>query len=117
MGNFLLLPTIGKVGHTGLHNRNFMMVKLNTVFFILVFVTLLHPGTSRSEVVDSTSFGFTVRHEQILPLAAETLFVIFYRDIGKWWDPDHTWSGNTANLSIEPFANGCFCEKLSIRNS
>jgi uncharacterized protein YndB with AHSA1/START domain len=32
--------------------------------------------------------------------------------VGAWWDPEHTWSGSAANLSIRLQAGGCFCEKL-----
>ncbi|MGB7655468.1 MAG: SRPBCC family protein [Novosphingobium sp.] len=30
----------------------------------------------------------------------------------KWWSPEHTWSGDAANLYIDSQATGCFCEKL-----
>ena len=30
----------------------------------------------------------------------------------RWWNSEHTWSGNAANLSLQPVAGGCFCEKL-----
>jgi uncharacterized protein YndB with AHSA1/START domain len=30
----------------------------------------------------------------------------------NWWDPAHTWSGSSRNLTLEPRAGGCFCEKL-----
>jgi hypothetical protein len=30
-----------------------------------------------------------------------------------WWSPEHSWSGDGANLSIEPRAGGCFCEALA----
>ena len=30
-----------------------------------------------------------------------------------WWDPSHTWSGSAKNLTFEPKAGGCFCEKLA----
>jgi uncharacterized protein YndB with AHSA1/START domain len=39
-----------------------------------------------------------------------------YRDLvrlPRWWDPEHTWSGSARNLSLEPRAGGCFCEKLA----
>src|SRR5687768_8625427 len=29
-----------------------------------------------------------------------------------WWDPAHTWSGSSRNLTLQPRAGGCFCEKL-----
>jgi hypothetical protein len=32
--------------------------------------------------------------------------------VGKWWDPEHTYSGDAANLSIDPRPQGCWCEKL-----
>ena len=35
-------------------------------------------------------------------------------DIGKWWDPEHTYSGDARNLSLDPVLRGCFCEKLSL---
>ncbi len=31
--------------------------------------------------------------------------------IGHWWNPEHTYSNDAGNLSIEPHAGGCFCEK------
>jgi len=31
--------------------------------------------------------------------------------IGQWWGPDHTWSGDAANLSLALEAGGCFCER------
>jgi hypothetical protein len=32
--------------------------------------------------------------------------------VGDWWNSEHTYSGNSHNLSIESKAMGCFCEKL-----
>ena len=29
-----------------------------------------------------------------------------------WWSKDHTWSQNSANLSLDPRPGGCFCERL-----
>ena len=29
-----------------------------------------------------------------------------------WWNPVHSWSGNAANLYLDPQAGGCFCELL-----
>jgi len=30
----------------------------------------------------------------------------------RWWSKDHTYSHDTANLSIDPRPGGCFCETL-----
>jgi uncharacterized protein YndB with AHSA1/START domain len=32
--------------------------------------------------------------------------------VSRWWDPQHTWSGSAKNLSLEPRAGSCFCERL-----
>ena len=31
----------------------------------------------------------------------------------RWWDPDHTWSGDAKNLSLDARAGGCWCEALA----
>jgi uncharacterized protein YndB with AHSA1/START domain len=33
------------------------------------------------------------------------------QDVGRWWPKDHTWWGAEGELSIEPRAGGCFCER------
>lgn len=30
---------------------------------------------------------------------------------GRWWNPQHSWSGEAKNLSLEARAGGCFCER------
>lgn len=32
-------------------------------------------------------------------------------DIGHWWDGEHTYSHDAANLSLQSSAGGCFCER------
>lgn len=32
--------------------------------------------------------------------------------VGSWWNPEHTYSGDAKNLSIDARAGGCFCEQL-----
>jgi uncharacterized protein YndB with AHSA1/START domain len=29
----------------------------------------------------------------------------------KWWDSEHTFTNNSGNLSLDPRAGGCFCER------
>ena len=33
-------------------------------------------------------------------------------DVGRWWNPEHSYSGVAANFSIDARAGGCFCERL-----
>ena len=32
-------------------------------------------------------------------------------EVGRWWSPGHTWSGEPANLSLSLAAGSCFCER------
>jgi len=64
------------------------------------------------DVVESTATGLMVKSVQ--PIAASTgqVFQALVKDVGRWWDPEHTYSGDARNLSIEPRPGGCFCERL-----
>jgi uncharacterized protein YndB with AHSA1/START domain len=67
---------------------------------------------SSGSIADSSSNSFTVSYERKINITSARIYTSFTADIAKWWDPDHTWSGSAANLSIVPEAGGCFCEKL-----
>ncbi|HEX4506775.1 MAG TPA: ATPase [Alphaproteobacteria bacterium] len=30
----------------------------------------------------------------------------------KWWNGEHSYSGSAANMTLDPVAGGCWCEKL-----
>lgn len=79
---------------------------------ILLLVWLAVPREAAAIVVDSTDNGFTVRHEILIGCHPDSIFRYLTRDVSKWWDPAHTWSGKAENLVIQTKANGCFCEKL-----
>ena len=34
-------------------------------------------------------------------------------NVGGWWSSDHTYSGKASNLSLDPTAGGCWCERWS----
>jgi uncharacterized protein YndB with AHSA1/START domain len=73
---------------------------------------LLAAIAAQAEVVDSSSTGFTVRTTLTIQAPPDDVYRKFIRNVGDWWSPDHTFSGDSHNLSIEEKAGGCFCEKL-----
>jgi hypothetical protein len=68
-------------------------------------------GAAQAEVVSSASNGFHVRQTMQLVVPQEVAFASFGR-IGSWWNKDHTYSGDSANLSLSLSLGGCFCERL-----
>lgn len=65
---------------------------------------------ARAAVLEATPSGFTLENQQDVPVDADTAWKALVQDVGQWWPSDHTWWGDSARLSIDPRAGGCFCE-------
>jgi uncharacterized protein YndB with AHSA1/START domain len=78
----------------------------------ILFALLLAPLVASAEVADSSPGGFTLKINLSVAASPADVYRAFVHSIGDWWDPGHTFSGNSHNLSIEDKASGCFCEKL-----
>ena len=76
---------------------------------LLVMVGIV--GVAHADVVDSAAGGFTVKETATVDAPAAQVWSALF-DVGKWWDKDHTYSHDSANLTLEPLAGGCFCEQL-----
>lgn len=68
-------------------------------------------GAAQAEVVSSGPNGFHVRQAMQLVVPQEVAFASFGR-VGGWWNKAHTYSGDSANLSLSLSPGGCFCERL-----
>lgn len=67
-------------------------------------------GAARAEVTQARPGAFQIE----IPARVEASAVRLYSAIiavERWWDPAHTWSGASANLSLNATAGGCFCER------
>jgi uncharacterized protein YndB with AHSA1/START domain len=64
-----------------------------------------------AEVADSSASGFTVKNSLSINAAPDEVYRRLLH-VGEWWNSEHTYSGDSHNLSIEAKAGGCFCEKL-----
>ncbi|MBV9608021.1 MAG: SRPBCC family protein, partial [Acidobacteria bacterium] len=84
-------------------------VTWSIVRFAMVLVVM--QASAGAEVADSAANGFTVKITTQIQAAPAEVYRRILR-IGDWWNPEHTYSGDSHNLSIEPRADGCFCEKL-----
>ena len=92
-----------------------MRIKLTGLFIFTIFFSM---ATSvRAEVVDSSAGGFTSRNTVQIKASPKAVFRHLVMDIGRWWNPEHTYTGASENLYIEQRANGCFCERLKPEGS
>jgi hypothetical protein len=68
-----------------------------------------------AEVVASSDDGF-VSHTVVEVAATPAEAWARLSEPGQWWNSEHTYSGDAANLTIEPVAGGCFCETIPAAN-
>jgi uncharacterized protein YndB with AHSA1/START domain len=59
-----------------------------------------------------TPTGFLVKLEVNINAPVAKVYEALVGRIGLWWNPEHTYSHDAKNLSIDPRPGGCFCEKL-----
>ena len=70
------------------------------------------PTLVRADVADSAANGFTVKLAIAIEAPPQDVYSRLVHNVGDWWDPTHTFSGDAHNLSIDDKPMGCFCEKL-----
>ncbi len=72
----------------------------------------LAPFPVRAEVADSSPAGFTVKITANIQAAPDEVYRRLVGNVGDWWNPAHTFSGDARALTIDNRAPGCFCERL-----
>jgi uncharacterized protein YndB with AHSA1/START domain len=79
-------------------------------FFVAACAALVAgPASAGVQVAPN---GFVVRHEATLNAAPAKVYEALLA-VGTWWDPAHSYSGDSRNMSIDARAGGCFCERLA----
>lgn len=69
------------------------------------------PHGAPAEVVSLDATGFAVRVEHRIAAPPSAVFAALLEP-GRWWNGEHSWSGDTTNMTLDPRVGGCFCEKL-----
>ena len=73
---------------------------------------LLLAGLTAPVAAQSPPIGFVVHHEAHIDAATARVYDALVEEIGEWWNPEHTFSGDARNLSLDARPGGCLCEKL-----
>jgi hypothetical protein len=80
---------------------------------LITLLAMTNSAALNAEVVRSSEVGFTVTQSVNVPMPPPAAWSAL-SEVGRWWDPEHTYSGDARNLTLEPFVGGCFCEKLGM---
>jgi hypothetical protein len=62
-------------------------------------------------VLSAAPDGFEVSEAAHIAAAPDKVYAALVTP-SRWWDPVHTFSRDASNLSLEPRAGGCWCERL-----
>jgi hypothetical protein len=89
-------------------------MKIRVCRWAILVAATMATGVAHTEIVNAGPTGFNIRYVVEVPnVPAPTVWAAL-SDVAKWWDPEHTYSGDAHNLSLDPVVHGCFCEKLSL---
>lgn len=78
---------------------------------MMSFMGLLVWHTTQAEVLSSSVSGFEVQQSfAVHATPVQVWQTLIHPEL--WWLAEHTWSGKAGNLSLDPKAGGCFCERL-----
>src|SRR5882762_10493021 len=86
---------------------NMRRCSLGTLALVMLSGTL---ANSAPQVMPT---GFLVKFDVNVNAPAAKVYDALVGQVGSWWNPEHTYSHDARNLSIDPRPGGCFCEKLS----
>ena len=79
----------------------------------IYLAAVLASGPAAAEVVSSSDAGFVSRQIVDVPASPAEAWKALIAPAG-WWNGEHTYSGDAANLFLDAQATGCFCELLPL---
>ena len=79
---------------------------------IMLAATLaLAPSGALAEVASATDSGFVSHNEVLVDAAPQAAWDAMVRP-AEWWNSEHSYSGDAANMSLEVRPGACFCETI-----
>jgi uncharacterized protein YndB with AHSA1/START domain len=81
---------------------------MKTIPSLLVLATL--STSANADVIAASSSHYALRHEAVSPLAPEVLWNRLVHP-ETWWSPEHSYSGDSANLSLDLRPGGLWKEE------
>jgi len=76
---------------------------------VIALAVLLSASPLLAHVQETSDNGFVLRHGIDVPRSAAESWETLIKP-AQWWKPEASYSGDAANLTLDPRAGGCFCE-------
>jgi hypothetical protein len=68
-------------------------------------------GAANATVVEHSTTGFSILATVTTTATPADAYDAFIK-MGSWWDSEHSFSGDSANFTVEAKPGGCWCETL-----
>ncbi len=78
---------------------------------VMALLGLIVAAPVQAEVKAADANGLIVRQLVHIAATPERVYAALLTP-GRWWDSAHSWSGDAANITLDPVAGGCFCEAI-----
>jgi hypothetical protein len=78
---------------------------------IIALALAAAPLPAAAEVTASSEAGFVSHNEVLVAVGPQAAWEALVAPAG-WWNGEHTYSGDPANMRIELKPGGCFCERV-----
>ena len=85
-------------------------MRSHPVLAALLALAAALPLDLAAEVKGAAADGFIIVHSRRVDAAPAKVYAALPA-IDHWWNAEHSYSGNAANLSLKAEAGGCFCER------
>ncbi|MET0376741.1 MAG: SRPBCC domain-containing protein [Rhizorhabdus sp.] len=73
---------------------------------------LLAVGTpAPAEIKAADTGGFVVASTVVIAASPDEVWAALVMP-ARWWDAEHSWSKDSANIRLDPVVGGCFCESI-----
>ncbi|HRD45500.1 MAG TPA: SRPBCC domain-containing protein [Caulobacter sp.] len=72
---------------------------------------MLVAGAASAEVKSTWEAGLRTENRVVVAAPPEKVYLAL-GEIGRWWNGEHSYSGDSRNMTIELKPGGCFCEAL-----
>lgn len=80
------------------------------VFAAAALAAALFAAPARAEVASASAGGFLIQAEAEVAATSEQTWRALGQ-LGRWWNGEHTYSGDAGRMQVELRAGGCWCER------
>ncbi|HEX9806974.1 MAG TPA: SRPBCC domain-containing protein [Alteraurantiacibacter sp.] len=77
----------------------------------IAFVGFAFAAPAAAEVASSGDTGFAVTGSADIAAPSSEVWAALVEP-SRYWNGEHSWSGDAGNMTLEPEAGGCFCETI-----